>query len=329
MKILKILIFLIVLLAAVFFITPYFLAENIIVIQTEDINAKSETIFRQVNNLKNWQNWSPFEADPTMKNKYDGPEQGVGAKRSWDGEDAGQGSTTIIKSDPYTYIQNKLLFGPDGGEGIGSWNIEKTENGAIVTWTIHVQDLEYPTGKWIGLLIEMDLSPKMAQGLKDLKTYAEKLPQPPDVKIIEFDAQPSMVIYDSATIDQFEGIFKMNYEELLTYIGYWKVAATGPPFAIYHNWNPEGYTRISVGVPVDSAVKEYKRISYLELPECKAIFARHIGGKNSAAEHYAIDDFMKDLNLERRDFIWESYLYYPETDADSTKWTTFIYYPLK
>ncbi len=41
---------------------------------------------------------------------YEGPEAGVGAKRIWSGKESGEGSMTIVKSEPYTLIQNKLEF---------------------------------------------------------------------------------------------------------------------------------------------------------------------------------------------------------------------------
>ena len=329
MKVLKVLIIIVVILAAVFFVVPFFLADSFVISETTEIKARPETVFRQVNSYKNWSNWSPFEADTTMVSTYEGPDRGVGSKRIWDGEKAGKGSITIMKSDPYSYIQNKLEFGPDEGGGIGSWNFEKTDDGVNATWTIHIQDLQYPFGKWMGVLVEMNMGPIMAQGLKDLKSFSESLPVPTEVKVIDFAMQPSVVIRDSATIDQAHAMFEKNYGELMRLVNRRKIPITGEHFAIYHNWNPQGYTQISAGIPIGKKTKDYKRINYYELPATKAVFAKHEGGYNTGSTHYAIDDFIKDHNLETKGYIWETYAYDPITEPDSAKWVTLIYYPLK
>ena len=61
----------------------------------------------------------------------------------------------------------------------------------------------------------------------------------------------------------------------------------------------------------------------------EAVFAKHVGGYNSAPAHNAIDAYIKDFNLATRGYIWEVYQYNPMVDTDSTKWETYIYYPLK
>ncbi len=329
MKALRILAIIILILVVVYFVVPLFLADNVIVNEEIDMKAKPATVFRQVNNLQNWLAWSPFEQDPTIVNKFSGPEQGVGANRVWKGDDAGDGSLTILESRPYKYIRNELIFGPGEGGGTGSWNFQETDEGTEVSWTIHIQDLSYPNYRWFGILAEMMLKPMLTQGLKDLKKLVEPMPDPPEIKVVDLSLQPSLVIPDSSTIDSMREMMQRNYKKLFDFIKRMQIPITGQQFAIYHNWNPEGVTRVSVGVPVAIDSKGYKEIKYYEIPATKAIFAKHSGGANSGPTHLAIDDYMKDFNLEARDYIWETYLYDPFTDTDSTKWVTWIYYPLK
>jgi effector-binding domain-containing protein len=262
-------------------------------------------------------------------NKFAGPEQGVGASRSWKGEEAGVGSITVIESRPYEYIRNELVFGPGEGVGMGSWNFEENDEGTNVTWTIHATELSYPNYRWMGLLAEMVMKPMMVQGLNNLKKLTEPMPDPPEIKVVDLTAQPSFVIPDSSTIDSMGAMFQRNYKKLFDFINWMKYPITGQRFAIYHNWNPDGYTRVSAGVPVQEDSKGFKEIKYYELPATLAIFAQHKGGYTSASTHYAIDEYIKDFNLEVKDYIWETYLYDPINDPDSTQWVTWIYYPLK
>jgi len=329
MKFLKILGVIVLILIAVFLIVPFFLADNVIVSSNTLINAKPETVFRQVNNYHNWSNWSPFEADSTMVNTYQGPEQGVGAKRMWSGEKAGEGIMTLEVSEPYTYLQNKLEFGPGEGGGTGSWNFDQTDDGVEVTWTIHVTDLNYPMGRWFGLLTEPMLKPMLQSGLADLKKLTESMPKPPEVKMIYLDAIPSLVIADSATMDGMEEMMSKNYAALYDYIKKRKIPITGQQFAIYHTWNPEGYTRISTGVPVVEGSKGRKNIKYYEIPSGNTLFVKHVGGFDTSPAHNEIEKHIRDFGLETKDFIWETYLYDPMVDTDTSSYVTFIYYPLK
>jgi effector-binding domain-containing protein len=326
MRALKIIGLIIVLILAIVLIVPYFLPDNVSITQETKINAKSQIVFRQVNNFANWKAWSPFESDSTMVDTFSGPEQGVGASRSWDGEESGAGSMTILESDPYLYIRNKIKFEPDGG-GVGIWNFAATDEGTKVSWNIHILDLGY-FGRWFGLFAKYSLKPTMKDGLEKLKEVAEAMPEPPKVKKIIMDPKPTLVIFDSAKMDGMDEMFERNYVELMAYVKRMNIPVTGMQFAVYHNWNPAGYTKISCGVPVDKEYKGKGRVKPFELPGGEAVFARHIGGYNTALSHYEIDNYIKDFNLETRDFIWETYLYNPIVDTDSTKWETRIFYPL-
>ncbi len=328
MKFLKILGVIIFILIVIYFVVPFFLADNVIVREDISIKAKPETVFRQVNSLENWIMWSPFESDSTMVSSFSGDERGVGSQRSWDGTEAGVGSMEILVSEPYTFIKNKLVFGPDGGGGVGSWTFDATDDGVNVRWSIHITDLSYPNLRWMGLFIDTGLKPMMTQGLNSLKELTEKMPQPPEVKMVTLEAQPSLVIPDSSTIEGMHEMFERNYTALMNFVKTKKIPITGQHFAIYHNWNPGGITRISAGIPVEKGSKGSKNIMYYEIPAGKAIFAIHTGGPNSAQTHYAIDDYIKDFKLKTKDYIWETYMYNPMEEPDTTKWVTFIYYPL-
>ena len=123
-------------------------------------------------------------------------------------------------------------------------------------------------------------------------------------------------------------MFERNYGALMNYVVTKQIPVTGAQFAIYHNWNPGGITRVSAGIPVEKNSKGQNNIKYYEIPAGKAIFSTHTGGTNSAPTHDAIDEYIKDFNLKTKDYIWETYLYNPIEDTDTTKWVTFIYYPL-
>src|SRR2546425_12785658 len=74
--------------------------------------APPEAVFAQVNDLHNWEAWSPWaKLDPAMKPTYEGPAAGVGAICSWAGNDkVGEGRMTVTESRPGELVRLKLEF---------------------------------------------------------------------------------------------------------------------------------------------------------------------------------------------------------------------------
>lgn len=327
MKVLKILGVIVLIIVALFLIIPLFLADSMVVSHSQLIKAKPVTIFHQVNTIANWDSWSPFDDDPGMAVTYDGPESGIGAQMVWSGNESG--TLTIEESTPYKSIKTNVEYGQDG-ETKGIWEFDETPEGVIVTWTVHAKNLSYPIERSFGMAMEVMMKPMIKKGLNELKAVCEEMPLAPTISVISTDAQLTLVIYDSTTIDGIGDLLGKNYPKLMKYIARKKIPMTGKPFAVYHNWDPEGIIRISAGIPVDRIPEKLKKsITVFELPKGKAVYAKHLGGYDTGNTHWAIETYLKDFGLETKDFIWEVYVNDPSTEPDETKWETGIYYPLK
>src|SRR4051812_15842298 len=76
------------------------------------IAAPAATVFAQVNDLHNFQNWSPWaKLDPNAKATFSGPATGVGSAFSWDGNsNVGAGTMTNIASQPDELVKFRLDF---------------------------------------------------------------------------------------------------------------------------------------------------------------------------------------------------------------------------
>ena len=235
---------------------------------------------------------------------------------------------TIVKSEPYAVIQNKLEFGPDGAGGTGTWNFEKTEEGVKVNWAIQITDMKYPIERWYGLMSKSIMTPLMEQGLTTLKSVAESK-QIIDIQLVNLDMQPSLSILDSTTIDGIGELLGRNYGIIMEHIMKKEIPMTGFPFAVYYNWDPNGIIVIRAAVPVAEGTKGHKVIEYFELPAAKAVYAKHFGSYDTGDTHYAIDDYMKVNKIEGNEqYIWEVYVTDPMAEPDTSKWQTDIYYPL-
>ena len=184
MKALKLTLTIIAIIIILVLIIPVFLPNNVEVSGSKCMKATKETVFNQVNILKNWQNWSPFTTDSTMKIMYSVNDTGVGAQYHWSGKKVGKGSLKIIKSEPYNYIKTELDFGPQGTSG-GKWNFDVKGDSTCVTWTIDIYKLQYPFGRWLGLMMKSGMKPVIDKALTKMKNFVENdnLPENNDEKL--------------------------------------------------------------------------------------------------------------------------------------------------
>jgi len=157
----------------IFMVIPVFLTGNITVEASTEIKASPEVVYNEVNVLRNWKKWSPFETDSTMVNKYEGQAAGTGARRSWTSKHNGNGKIMITKSEPDSLIETKMDFGAPGAAA-GRWTFSDKQGKTLVRWQLQIQRLQYPFGRWMGLLLKKMMTPVLENGLSKLKSIAEK-----------------------------------------------------------------------------------------------------------------------------------------------------------
>jgi hypothetical protein len=137
------------------------------------IAAPVEVVFEQVNNLRKWQAWSPWERiDPALKRTYEGPVAGTGAFYRWAGNNkVGEGSMTITESRPNELIDFKLEFlKPFKATNAAKFTFKSEGNRTTVTWTMDGKKIFLT--KAIGLFMSMDkmIGSQFEQGLANLSS---------------------------------------------------------------------------------------------------------------------------------------------------------------
>ncbi len=156
------------LLAAFFFPREYRIERTI------TINAKAETVFALVGDLKRWKDWGAWqERDPGMKISYSEKSTGVGAWNAWESKSEGNGRMTVTTFEPLKRVVYKLEF-PDMDMGsTGSVALEAAGGGVKVTW-VDAGDLGMnPVHRWFGLFLDKLIGKDFDRGLQNLKRLAE------------------------------------------------------------------------------------------------------------------------------------------------------------
>lgn len=338
MKTLKKILFGLIILIALILIIVIFLPSSVSIEKSIEINKSASTIYKQVNNLKNWEKWSPFQEEyPEMKNEYSEIAEGVGAIMKWSGEESGNGSMLTLIADENKYLECKLDFmeGDTSTLNISKWTFNETNGITKVTWKFESSNLSYPLGKIFGLLMPSMMEKSMNSGLENLKRVSEEISYEPKVKIEEKLTQHfyAYTIYDSAKIQDLGAKLGYIFGEVSKFVEANKLQCTGVPFAIYHNWDMENYIRIEGGIPVSEKTKkkpEQKNIIFKEFPTVKSLQVMHIGSyESSIVPHEEIDKYIEEYKLEKEGNCIEHYITDPSNEPDTSKWQTLIVYPIK
>ncbi|HEY4247015.1 MAG TPA: SRPBCC family protein [Lacunisphaera sp.] len=143
------------------------------------VAASPALVFAQVNDLRNWQEISPYtKMDPTAKYAFSGPPAGVGAALAWKGNSkVGEGSMTITESRPGELVRMRLNFEkPFESLCYSEFTFHPIAGKAIQTsvkWSMTGEKAFVM--KLMGLVVSMDkmIGPQFEEGLANLKSTVE------------------------------------------------------------------------------------------------------------------------------------------------------------
>lgn len=147
--------------------------------RSANLAASPSALFDQVNNHHKFVVWNPFmKLDPKVKNTFTGPESGVGAVCSWDGNsDIGAGSCTITESKPNELVRCRMDWKrPMEGVATVDFTFQPAGDKTKVTWSMYGKNNFL--GKLVSVFMDCDkmVGPQFEKGLADLGKVAAATP---------------------------------------------------------------------------------------------------------------------------------------------------------
>ena len=298
------------------------------------INAPIEKIFNQVNNFHNWSNWSLW-SDSTMHTKYEGSQEGIGAKMLWYDEKEGKSTHTIIESIDNKKVVTELSFAKQDNKAKNIFLFNKTSKGVEVSWIMDVNDLNYPFGRFVGYMIKKGATFNFNKGLNNMKNYAESTKDKPDYAgyTIKDDtiATKYFICYeDSSIMDEMKTKMGNAFEKIMIKIESLQLRPNGSPVTEWYSYNPQGVSAFRCMIPVSEEQNIEGEVSSYSIPEGRFIWVKYIGSyEKSAVAWKSLDAYVKYNKLEMNGSPFEEYITDPKTEADTNKWITNIYFPVK
>lgn len=306
-------------------------------VASTSIDAHPATVFALVNDLRQAALWSPMnDSDPNVRRQYSGAQRGVGATTSWDSQNAGSGTQTIVDSQPYRYVETLINAGEpsatrtwieiDGGDGISAvrWGFEHDYGLNIV-------------GRYFGLMVTGVIRSDYENGLRKLKELAESLPAADfsELQVEHVQIDPVTIAYvatgsspDAAAVSEALGD---AYFEILTFFERHSLETGGSPISIARPFSG-GERRFDAGIPVrgieEATPRTDGRVRVGKTYGGPAIRALHVGGYDRLYDtHRKIAAYLAALGLEKTGDAWESYINDP-AEVSEDELETLIYYPV-
>lgn len=175
MKAVKVLLVLVVLLAAVLLAGGLMLSPKFAVARAITINAAPDKIYPLIADPRAWKQWSVWtQRDPAMTIEYTGTPAGSGAVWAWKSKSQGDGRMTFTTAQPPQQLGYELFFPDFGTTSSGEFQLAAQGGATQVTWTMNGDMGANPLYRWLGLFMDKLTGPDFDAGLANLKALAEK-----------------------------------------------------------------------------------------------------------------------------------------------------------
>lgn len=172
-QVIKLVVAAVVAVVALLLVTAWALPHHWKVTDSVVIHAPAERIHGYVDDLREWSAWA-YHAHPdqTLQTSFSGPARGVGARRDYEGQHAGRGFTTIVRSEPASGVWFVSGINVETPNARGSITYDQKAGSTVVTWTDE-GELPFFTGAFLRDSVQQGLQKHMASGLSRLKALAE------------------------------------------------------------------------------------------------------------------------------------------------------------
>ncbi len=302
------------------------------------INAPADVIYNHINDFKEWPKWDPWsEAFGDMKIEYTGSDTGVGAKYSWIGEESGEGNMEIIKTIPYTSIDQIINFKtPFESSSDIYWRFEEVDGGTKVTWGMN-GEMDFFTRPMAASMDEM-MNKDLLRGLEKLDSISVLSAKASAFKI-EGIITNNEIIYvgiESKNVAQKDmgKIMGENFPKIIKWAKDNRVNFVGSPLTLYKKWDDKtGKATFVSCIPLTSKVKKIKDKDIIQgvikTQKCaKTIYKGDYSGSEEA--WMTTFAFIEDKGLKHENSNpFEIYTVGPSEEINPNKWVTEIYIPVE
>ncbi|MGB0849635.1 MAG: SRPBCC family protein [Bacteroidia bacterium] len=306
------------------------------------IDSPSETIYKELSDVKQWKYWDAWYSMDTLQvREYFGTkgDSRYGFTYASENPDVGSGRTDVLEMKDNERIDVRYTFNNGFGESSadGYMILDENEVYTDVTFGL-VSNRSYPASL-LNLFIEKWVGSDFDTGLENLKSQVEsKLVQASieserEVVIAEqFGLKYALVRVDDLPMSDMAEFFETSYTRIYNYLQTNGHTPTGPARGLYYDWDEEnGQTTAAAAVPISemqSVDMDSIRVDSLDmLVGADRIEATIVGGNTvSYSGHIALSQWIDANDKTLIMPVVEEYIVGPLMSTDTSAYITRIIY---
>ena len=174
MKIVKALLAVVLVLAAVLLLGGMLLSPQFSVSRSTIIAAPPAKVYALVADPRRWKDWTVWNRrDPQMAMSYSGAASGAGAVWEWQSASEGNGRMSFTETVADRRVAYSLYFPDMGTTSTGALVMAPEGGGTRITWSIEGDMGGNPLMRWMALAMDGLVGKDFEAGLARLKTLAE------------------------------------------------------------------------------------------------------------------------------------------------------------
>lgn len=308
-------------------IVPYTFPETFTVRHILEIDAPARTLFAQVSDLRNWELWSPWNAqDQETRLAYKNGGIGRGGTAEWISGEKEQllQQFTIVKSEPHTLVETGMDF---RGKGFVVSAIQVSPQGekTLLTWNSGMK-----THGWSSVFFWFDFRKSIRKATGNLRETAE-LWHAQNILVVErgiLSAFPYVSIRRQIPWEDLSDAMGNMYEELIRESGEDTYTIIGHAYAVYHSMGDEKID-IECGFPVERATQNRGIILAGVFPESDCALTEYTGTyENLEKGHDAVQQWIQERGFSLAGPPVEIFVTGASSGSDPSEWVTKICYPV-
>lgn len=304
------------------------------------VNAPAPLLFREVKDLTNWKTWNAWNNVEGINMDID-KASGENAEMSWQAEGIRDGKIVTISEIPYNRIEQQLVMQTGLGESSGNvvWTFEPQGDSTLVSWTL--QGSQSFKEKLAFSLQDNDLSdifqPIFEESLENLQQNVIRKMEEYSINVEGVTEHGGGYYMYSTTAARF-GEVNAKAADMIEHVSIYmtenNISIGGKPFVIYNQRDERnGTTIFSAAVPTPSQVVTPAGSAVLTgyLEPQKVVKATLKGNRKNAAETWEkvyryIEENGLQVNPQGQPF--EIYITNPAEVDNPALYVTEVYIPV-
>ena len=335
MKSLKIITYALFGIITTFLLSNFFFNEKFKIITSVNIKSSPFIIYDQINNFKNWENWDPWLIkDTTIKINISNKTFGVGAYRTWESENSGNGRIEIINTEYIKQIDFEINI--DKNHPIyATFYLESYNNKVKLTWQ-NKGSLPF-VARVFGPVISKMMKSNHIEGLNLLKDYCESIPsQTSNIMMKEWNSKYVISVTDTCSSSNMSQSLTKIYSKINKYISKNNIGSNETPFVQYLSFPKKPGDNDSVilraGTFIEAMIEDssINRMSFYQISTKQTVQAIHTGDYRTIFDtHQKIKDFCQENNYSTTGNPYEIYITDPSQTPNPDEWQTRVIYEIE